>query len=201
MSKQSWGNAIVLANGVYKIRDGKVAHGLVRGSSRFRVIGVVEPALAGQDAGEALDGVHRGIPILSSIAAALGPEGEVPEFCVIGVAPHGGHLSDELRGMVLEAIEGGLSIVNGLHDWMGEDPVLAEAARRSGVRLIDIRRPKSLPELDFWSGAIYGVRAARVAVLGMDCAIGKRTSARLERFDLTRPYEIAGGSFRPLCAS
>ena len=99
-SKQSRGSAIVLANGVYKIRDGKVAHGLVRGSSRFHVIGVVEPELAGQDAGEALDGVHRGIPILSSIADALGPQAEVPEFCVIGVAPHGVNLNEELPGMV-----------------------------------------------------------------------------------------------------
>lgn len=179
MSKRGRGTAIVLANGVYRIRDGKVAHGLVRGSSRFRVIGVVEPELAGRDAGEVLDGVHRGIPILSSIADFVGRGSEVPEFCLIGVAPHGGHLDDGLRGMVLEAIEGGMSIVNGLHDCVSDDPVLTGAARRRGVELIDVRKPRSLRDLHFWSGEIHRVRAARIAMLGMDCAIGKRTTARL----------------------
>jgi uncharacterized NAD-dependent epimerase/dehydratase family protein len=188
MSGQSWGSAIVLANGVYRIRDGKVAHGLVRGSTRFRVAGVVEPELAGRDAGEVLDGVHRGIPILASVADALAVAGGPPQFCLIGVAPHGGHLNDELRGMVLEAIEGGLSIVNGLHDWVSADPLLARAAERRGVRLIDVRKPKSLPELRFWSGAIYEVKAPRIAMLGMDCAIGKRTTARL----LVEALETAG---------
>jgi len=171
--------AIVLANGVYGIRDGKVAHGLVRGSSRFRALGVVEPELAGQDAGQVLDGVHRGIPIVGSIAEALEGASETPEYCVIGVAPHGGHISEELRALVLEAIEAGMSIVNGLHDFVADDPTLAGAARKRGVRLIDLRKPKPRRELHFWSGAIYEVEAGRIAVLGMDCAIGKRTTARL----------------------
>ena len=34
-------------------------------------------------------------------------------------------------------------------------------------------------ELRFWTGAIAEVRAPRLAVLGTDCALGKRTTARL----------------------
>ena len=171
--------AIVLANGVYSIRDGKVAHGLVRDSSRFRILCVVEPELAGKDAGDALDGVHRGIPIVASVAEAVDRSGEAPEYCVIGVAPHGGHINDELRRLVLDAIDAGMSIVNGLHDCVSDDPALALAAHKRGVQLLDLRKPKPKHELHFWSGEIHRVRAPRVAVLGTDCAIGKRTTARL----------------------
>ena len=34
-------------------------------------------------------------------------------------------------------------------------------------------------ELRFWTGDIAQVRAPRLAVLGTDCALGKRTTARL----------------------
>jgi uncharacterized NAD-dependent epimerase/dehydratase family protein len=81
--------------------------------------------------------------------------------------------------LILEAVDAGLSVVNGLHQLLGDDPELAAAAARSGVRLIDVRRPRPPSELHFWTGAIAGVRAPRVAVLGTDCAIGKRTTARM----------------------
>jgi len=171
--------AVVLANGGYRIRDGKVAHGLVRDSSRFRILSVVEPDLAGMDAGEALDGVHRGIPMVASLEEALARADATPEYCVIGVAPHGGHINDELRGLVMQAIDAGMSIVNGLHDCVSDDPRLAAAAREQDARVIDLRKPRPKRELHFWSGEIYRVRAPRVAVLGMDCAIGKRTTVRM----------------------
>ena len=36
-----------------------------------------------------------------------------------------------------------------------------------------------MKELRFWTGAIARVRAPRLALLGTDCAVGKRTTARL----------------------
>ena len=179
MSMKGASPAIVLGNGGYRNSDGKVAHGLVRSGSRFRVLAVVDPESSGQDAGEALDGVRRGIPIVASLDEAIELVGEAPEYCVIGVATLGGRLSDELRDGVGLAIERGMSVVNGLHDWLSEDPALVRAAAEKGVRLIDLRRPRPRRELHFWSGEIYGVKATRVAVLGMDCSIGKRTTTRM----------------------
>ena len=43
--------AIVLANGLYLTPNGKTAHGLVRGSDRFRILAVVEPLTAAVVAG------------------------------------------------------------------------------------------------------------------------------------------------------
>lgn len=171
--------AIVLANGRYLSPNGKTAHGLVRGSDRFDVLAVVEPVLAGQDAGVALDGVHRDIPIVASIDDALALAGKTPDFCVMGIATHGGRLTEELRKLILEAVNKGMSIANGLHDAASDDQEIARAARDNNVELIDLRKPKPKHELHFWEGDIYSVRAPRIAVLGTDCALGKRTTTRL----------------------
>src|SRR5204863_8219150 len=96
-----------------------------------------------------------------------------------GVATPGGTFPPALRALLLEAAHAGLSLVNGLHQLLADDAEIAAAAARSGARLIDVRRPRPVRELHFWTGAIAGVRAPRLAVLGTDCAIGKRTTARL----------------------
>jgi uncharacterized NAD-dependent epimerase/dehydratase family protein len=141
------------------------------------VTAVVDPTCAGADAGEILDGSHRGIPIVESIDAALATADGVTH-AVVGMATHGGRFSYEVRELILEAVERGLSIVNGLHDYASDDPRIAEAARRNNVTLTDIRRPKRKSELHFWTGEIYAVNTPRLAVLGTDCALGKRTTTR-----------------------
>ncbi len=170
--------AIVLANRLFNTPNGKVAHGLIRGSDRFEVLAVVDPDCAGEDAGEALDGRRRGIPIVASLDEALSLAGETPRYCVIGIATHGGRFTDELRTTVLEAVKRGLSVVNGLHDAASEDAEIAAAARVAGVELIDLRKSPPKSALHFWEGDINCVRAPRVAVLGTDCALGKRTTTR-----------------------
>jgi uncharacterized NAD-dependent epimerase/dehydratase family protein len=171
--------AIVLANGHFRGTNGKTAHGLVRGSERFDVRAVVDPDCAGADAGELLDGVPRGIPVVADLDAALRVAGPGVSHCVVGVATHGGRLTPELRGLLLDAIAHGLHLVNGLHDPAGDDPEVAAAAAAAGVRVIDLRRPRPKSELHFWEGDEAGVRAPRLAVLGTDCAVGKRTTTRL----------------------
>jgi uncharacterized NAD-dependent epimerase/dehydratase family protein len=83
-----------------------------------------------------------------------------------------------LRALLSEAIESGMSVVNGLHEFVSDDPGLAEAAARKGVTLRDVRKTPPRTELHFWSGDILTVRAPRIAVIGTDCALGKRTTAR-----------------------
>jgi uncharacterized NAD-dependent epimerase/dehydratase family protein len=171
--------AIVLANGCYQSPNGKVAHGLVRGSDRFRILAVVDPTSAGQDAGELLDGIHRAIPIVPSITVALASSTEPPTYCIVGIATHGGRFTGELRRLLLEGARAGLSLVNGLHDYIADETKIVSELQQQGLHSIDLRKPKSTQQLHFWTGAIAQVRAPRIAVLGMDCAIGKRTTARL----------------------
>jgi len=171
--------AAVLTHGWFSTVNAKTAHGLVRGPSRYRIVGLVDHAHAGRDAGEALDGQRRGIPVYADLDALLdGPAGK-PDYCVVGIATPGGVLPPDFRALLLAAIERGIGLVNGLHRFLAEDPEIAAAAARRGVELVDIRKPKPRAELAFWSGAIRQVRAPRVAVLGTDCALGKRTTCQL----------------------
>ena len=170
---------LLITDNRFTTPDCKVAHGLVRGSERFRVLAVLDATCAGADAGTLLDGQPRGIPVHADLVTALASLAEKPHAAVVGVATHGGRLSDTLRTQVLEAVMQGLSVVNGLHEFLVDDVALRDAAERRGVTLTDVRRPRPRPSLHFWHGDIMRVRAPRIAVLGTDCALGKRTTTRL----------------------
>jgi uncharacterized NAD-dependent epimerase/dehydratase family protein len=171
-------SAAILTGGLFTTPSAKTAHGLVRGPSRFEVLALIDPQSAGSDAGELLDGRRRSIPIHASLDALL-RTGARPQWVVIGVATSGGVLPPELRASVLQALELGIGVVNGLHELVGDDLHFTAAAQRSGARIIDIRRLRPRRELHFWSGEIARVRAPRIAVIGTDCALGKRTTAQL----------------------
>jgi len=171
-------NAIIITNGYLESSDAKTAHGLIRGSERYNIVGVIDPRHAGRDAGEILDGVSRGIPVYSSTKNFADNTPKEAAHCIIGVALHGGRLPEDWRQTVLEALMLKMTIVNGLHQPIGDDPVFREAADESGAEIIDIRKPRSFDQLPFWSGEIFSIKTPTIAVLGMDCAIGKRTTCR-----------------------
>lgn len=171
--------AAILSEGLFTTSSAKTAHGLVRGPSRFEIVALIDAAGAGHDAGELLDGVARGIPTVASLSALLESELRKPQWCVVGVATSGGVLPDALRATLLMALESGIGVVNGLHEFLGDDPRFVAAAQRGNARIVDIRRPKKRSELHFWSGAIARVRAPRIAMLGTDCALGKRTTSQV----------------------
>ncbi len=172
------GTALVVCDGFFDTANGKTAHGLVRGTERYRVLGVVDAPTAGRDAGEVLDGRARGIPIFATLPEALRALAATPDFCVVGVATSGGRVTPGLRGLLAEAISLGMSVVNGLHEFVSDDVELAAAAATKGVAITDVRKTAKRTELHFWSGEIGEVAAPRIAVLGTDCALGKRTTAR-----------------------
>ncbi len=173
------GTAILLCGTDYRTDNGKTAHGLVRGTDRYRIAGVVDSSCPGEDAGTLLDGRKRNIPVFASLRDALAALPERPDFAIVGVATSGGRIPPALRADIAEAIDARISIVNGLHELVSADPELAEAARRRGVSITDVRRPRPVSELHFWTGEIRSVAPPRIAVLGTDCAVGKRTTARL----------------------
>ncbi len=172
-------NAIILTNGILQHSDAKTAHGLIRGTERFHIQGVVDaPALAGQDAGVVLDGQHRDIPIYGTLDEALAACPSL-QYLIIGIATVGGVLPEDMIGLIQQAIHSGLSIVNGLHDYLQDRPEISDLAAKHQVELIDVRRPKARKDLHFWSGDILQLNTPIIAVMGMDCAMGKRTTARL----------------------
>jgi uncharacterized NAD-dependent epimerase/dehydratase family protein len=174
------GNAIVYCESAFGTTNGKTAHGLVRRTRRYNVISVVDSRLAGQDAGEVLDRKPNGIPVVSDTAQAVEEAvaaGLAATHFVIGLAPDGGRLSPQARGHVIQAIKLRLNVDSGLHDLLGEDPEIADLAQRHNVEIRDVRRTPTRRAHHFFSGKIEAVRALKVAVLGTDSAVGKRTTA------------------------
>lgn len=166
-------NAVVLAEGVFGSTYGKTANGLVRFTTRFNVMAVIDSTKAGQDAGTALTGKFKGIPIISTVEEALDMG---IGTLVVGVATDGGYIPEEYRRFIATAIENGMNIVSGLHEFISDDPEFSGMAAKSGSYITDVRkmfrdiRPP-------YTGEIREVGSYRIAVLGTDSAIGKRTTA------------------------
>jgi uncharacterized NAD-dependent epimerase/dehydratase family protein len=174
------GIAILYCEGAFNTTYGKTAHGLIRFTHRYQVISVVDSQYAGQDAGEVLDGKSKNIPVWGSIHEAVEAARAVKipaTHLVVGIAPDGGRLNPQARQDLLSAIRLGLNIDCGLHQFLTKDPGMKEAAEQYNVRLRDIRKPPPRDKLHFFSGKIEEVKALKIAVLGTDSAIGKRTTA------------------------
>lgn len=175
----SGNKAIVYCEGNFGAVDGKTANGLVRHSEKYEILSVIDSKKAGLDTGEVLDGAANGIPIYTDLAEALEQAGSVPDYFIFGMAPSSGMLSTLERGIVVEAMSHGMNIVNGLHEFLNDDRVFATACLTHNVTILDIRKPRAKKDLRLFSGRIAEVTCPRIAVLGTDCAIGKRTTATI----------------------
>ncbi|HRE65644.1 MAG TPA: DUF1611 domain-containing protein [Cyclobacteriaceae bacterium] len=171
-------NAIIITAGYLDSNNGKTAHGLIRGTERYNIVGVIDHKHAGKDAGEVLDGKHRNIPVFATIEEFAKTSKQAARYCIIGVATKGGIIPDSLRAILKDGLIHGYGLVNGLHEYVSDIPELADFARVRGLEIIDVRKPKKIKDLHFWSGKIKSVHCPKVAVLGTDCALGKRTTTR-----------------------
>ena len=171
--------AVVYCEANFGETDGKTANGLVRHSESYEILSVIDSLKAGLDSGRVLGDGPNGIPVTADLAAAIELAGAVPDYLIFGMAPLSGLLSKAEREVMLDAMSRGMNIVNGLHEFMNDDAEFAAAAAAYGVTILDVRRPRDKTELRMFSGRIDDVTCPRVAVLGTDSAIGKRTTATI----------------------
>ena len=172
-------NAIVFTHNLLAENFAKTAHGLLRGTERYNVLAVIDSIHYGKDAGEVLDGNKIDVPVYKSIAEFIDASDVQVECCIVGVAFPGGILPTECRNELIEATKFKLSIVSGLHHYLSDDTEFIASAEKYNIELIDIRKPRPVSNLHFWSGKILDINVPIIAVLGTDCAVGKRTTARL----------------------
>ena len=190
--------AIVYCEGFFSHIDGKTANGLVRSSERYRIAAVIDSTCPIPDAGLALGDDHLGIPVVACLSDALAlsepsvSDGRAssprPTTFIFGLAPLSGLMSPSDRAAVFEAVACGLDIVSGLHEFLNDDDEFVRAAKKARVDLLDIRRPRPTKDLRMFDGAINTVDCVRLAVLGTDGAIGKRTTCTI----LTAALNAAG---------
>lgn len=170
-------SAVVYCEGNFAQIDGKTANGLVRHSEAYRILSVIDSTYGGQDSGSVLNNTMNHIPIFGDLDAAVDHQTAIPDTLIYGMAPSTGRLSPADRSVVLKAIALGMNIVSGLHEYLSDDEEIATAASERNATIRDIRKPKPSKDMRLFDGSVSGVKALRIAVLGTDCAIGKRTTA------------------------
>ncbi len=160
---------LIVADGDFGPMTSKTANSVIRYLPE-RTVGVLDRRHAGKTVQDVLD-FGGAIPIVGTIrdGLALGPSA-----VLIGIAPVGGRLPGEWREWLAEALDHGCDLWNGLHSFLGDDPLLAERARARGRRIHDLRRPP--PDLPVASGLAKAVEPLVVLTVGTDCNVGKMTS-------------------------
>ncbi len=170
--------AIIYCEKEFGKMNGKTANGLVRHSEKYEIAGVIDSTKAGMDAGEYLDGVKNGILIFHDFDDAIERLKEIPNYFIYGVAPLEAFLKgEEQRKVLFKAMEKGMNIVNGLHEFFTDDEEFTQKAEEYGVKIYDVRKPPAKKELHIFSGRILKVNTPIVTVLGTDSAVGKRTTS------------------------
>lgn len=160
---------LIIADGDFGPMTSKTANSIVR-YQPDRVVAVLDRRFAGKTVQDVL-GFGGAIPVVGSMqeGLALGANS-----VLVGIAPQGGRLPEAWREWLREALEAGCNIVSGLHTFLGDDPVLAEAATKSGRTIADLRRPPE--DLPVASGLAKETAALRVLTVGTDCNVGKMTA-------------------------
>jgi uncharacterized NAD-dependent epimerase/dehydratase family protein len=146
------------------------------------VVCAVDREHAGADLG-AVGGVGRACPIVATLQEAIELGAQV---LVLGAAPPGGQVPESWRPVLAQAVQAGLSLVNGLHEPLAPQfPGL-----RPGQWVWDVRQP---PEgLRTGTGAARELPGRRVLFVGTDMSVGKMT-AGLEVARAARARGLACG--------
>ena len=161
---------VILTEG-HGIDDAKTATGVIRYGSDD-IVAVVDSTMVGRNVSESLPG--HDIPFVGRLSDAL-DQPVRPDGLLLGIAPTGGKLPATWRSIILEAIDAGLDIHSGLHQFLADDPEFAGAAARTGSQLIDYRRPPDRMETTLGRRHLPGKRV--ILTVGTDSAIGKMSVA------------------------
>ena len=154
---------IILTEGRTDPYGAKTATNYVRYKTD-EVVALLDSTKAGKTAGELL-GVGGAIPVVARLADA-----PTADTLVIGIAPDGGRLPPAWKAVVLEAVGKGMSLISGLHEFLGDDPEIAAAARRSGARVFDVRKND---ERTVARRQGIDEKCLRIHTVGHDCNVGK----------------------------
>ena len=168
MTERAW---VVLTDGYTTSRNAKTAHGVLR-YARDPIAAVLDQENAGKTMDQLMPELGSEAPIVADLASAreLGATS-----LLLGVATPGGWVPDHWRTWLLEAVDAGMEIANGLHRFLTSDAELVERAARSGARLWDVREPPD--DLPLNSGRALEVPQKIVLTVGSDCAVGKMTAS------------------------
>ena len=154
---------VILTDGHTNPITAKTASCVVRYKPE-EVVALLDTTQPGRTSQELL-GVGGAIPVVARLADA--PDATT---LMIGIAPSGGKLPAAWRKILLEAVERGMNIVSGLHDFISNDQEIAAAAARRGVEIYDVRKNN---ERDVAHRRGLREDCLRIHTIGQDCSVGK----------------------------
>lgn len=145
--------------------SGKMGFGVLRYSPN-PIACVIDSRFAGQDAAD-VTRIPRSVPVVASVDEAIALGAQV---LVLGIAPAGGLIPPEWYSALDRAVEGGLSLVNGLHDLLG--PRYRQLI--PGQFVWDIRLEP--PGIGVGKGEARLLPNRRILMIGTDMSVGKMTA-------------------------
>jgi len=158
---------VILTEGHTAVRKAKTAIGLLR-YRRQDILALLDSTTAGATA-ESLLGQGGTLPVIARLADA-----DRPDALFVGISPAGGRFPAEMRQALVDAVEAGIDVISGMHEFLTDDAELRTAAERTGSRLIDVRRN------DYRETAVHAgfpKQNVRVHTVGHDCSVGKMVTA------------------------
>ncbi len=158
---------VILTEGRTNPMTAKTASCLVR-YKRDEVVALIDSTQQGKTSQQVL-GVGGDLPIVASLEKA-----PPADTLIIGIAPAGGRLPDNMRAAVLGAIQRGMTIVSGLHTFLADDAEFAAAAAKHNVRIHDVRKNS---ERDVTSRQNLNPKCLRIHTVGQDCSVGKMVTS------------------------
>ncbi len=169
---------VILTDGFAGTLAAKTAHSVLRYCPE-EVEALLDRTTDASDA-RRLVGFGGSIPVVRRLS-------EVPTALtlLIGISPPGGKLPSHWRAIILEAIERKMTVVSGLHDFLSRDRQFAEAAERTGARLVDVRKNEHTEVASF---APFRSDCLRVLTIANDCSCGKMTAS----LELARGLQAMG---------
>jgi uncharacterized NAD-dependent epimerase/dehydratase family protein len=169
---------IILTEGHTEPTTAKTATCVVRYRPE-QVVALLDSTRAGKTAQELL-GVGGSIPIVAKLEDA--PQANA---LMLGIAPSGGRIPPPWRSVILAAINRGMDVISGLHEFLSNDPEFTQAAAKSGVQMIDVRKNN---ERDVAQRTNIREECLRIHTVGQDCSVGKM----LVSLELTNAMKAQG---------
>jgi uncharacterized NAD-dependent epimerase/dehydratase family protein len=154
---------VLLTWGHSNPRTAKTAAGLLR-YCPDECVAVFDPDNAGRLAKDFLE-TGGNTPIIARLDEAPGAD-----TLVMGIAPPGGRIPPAWRAVLLDAIDRGMHLLSGLHDFLSDDPELANAAASKNVKITDVRK-NNFRQIARREG--INPNCCRIHTVGHDCSVGK----------------------------
>ena len=161
---------VILAIDSFDYIENKTGNMLIRYRTD-EVVAVIDPSKKGLHSQDVI-GVGGKIPVVSSFNESKKYD---PDTLVVGNAPQGGIVSEEMKAEIISALHFGVKIISGMHDFLSIDKKLMEIAKKNGTEIFDLRKPPSPPH--FPKGTWINRKTPVLLVVGSDCDSGKMTTA------------------------